>query len=211
MDIKYLRVGQIGTNCYIVCDKAGGKCAVIDPGADAQRIIAAVEENGCVPQMILLTHGHYDHIGAVHELLAHFHCKLAVPKMELDFLNNPHRNLQSSVGGGNFEPFRPDILFEDGDTVEVAGLKFHVLHTPGHTPGSCCLLCEDVMFSGDTLFAGSAGRTDFPGGDPAAMRVSMKKLAALSGNFQVLPGHGGFSTLDEERANNPFLAGAADA
>lgn len=211
MNIQYVRVGAIGTNCYIVRKEQSGKAVVIDPGADAPRILAALREGGCEPEMVMLTHGHFDHIGAVHALLAHYHCKLAVPKAELDFLNNPHRNLHSSMSGDDFEPFQPDILFEDGDTVEAAGLAFHVLHTPGHTPGSCCLLCEDALFSGDTLFAGGAGRTDFPGGDPAAMQASMRKLAALSRDYRVLPGHGGFTTLDRERAGNPFLTGETDA
>lgn len=211
MHIQYLRVGRLETNCYIVCNDETKRCAVIDPGADAARIIDAVRRSGCAPDMILLIHGHFDHIGAVRELLAEFGCKLAAPKAELDFLNNPHRNLHSSMSGEDFVPFAPDILFEDGDTVEAAGLSFKALHTPGHTPGSSCLLCDDVLFTGDTLFAGSAGRTDFPGGDPAAMRASLRKLAMLAGNYQVLPGHGPFSTLEKERVENPYLEGAADA
>lgn len=211
MHINYLRVGQLATNCYIVCNDETRQCAVIDPGADAARIADAVRKSGCALHTILLTHGHFDHIGAVRSLLAEFGCKLAVPKAELDFLNNPHRNLHSSMSGEDFAPFAPDILYEDGDTVQAAGLSFKALHTPGHTPGSSCLLCDDVLFTGDTLFAGSAGRTDFPGGDPAAMRVSLQKLAALAGDYQVLPGHGPFSTLKKERVENPYLADAGNA
>lgn len=211
MNIQYVRVGAIGTNCYIVSNEQNSKAVVIDPGADAHRIFAALQESGCEPEMVMLTHGHFDHIGAVHELLEKYHCKLAVAKAELSFLNNPHHNLHSSMSGDDFEPFQPDILFADGDTVEAAGLHFQVLHTPGHTPGSCCLFCKETLFSGDTLFAGSAGRTDFPGGDPAAMQASLRKLAGLSGDYRVLPGHGGFTTLDKERAENPFLTGEMDA
>lgn len=211
MNIQYVRVGAIGTNCYIVENEQNGKAVVIDPGADAPRILAALRESGCEPEMVMLTHGHFDHIGAVHELLETCHCKLAVAKAELSFLNNPHRNLHSSMSGDDFKPFQPDILFADDDILEAAGLQFRVLHTPGHTPGSCCLLCGDALFSGDTLFAGGAGRTDFPGGDPAAMQESLHKLAALSGDYRVLPGHGGFTTLDKERAENPFLTGETGA
>ncbi len=206
MEINYLRVGPIGTNCYFVCNKGAGQCAVIDPGAEAPRLIAAIEKTDCKPEMILLTHGHSDHIGAVKALIAHFGCKLAVPEAELPFLNDPARNLHGELGDGEFTPYAPDILFHDGDTVKAAGLSFDVLTTPGHTPGSCCFICGNALFSGDTLFAGGVGRTDFPGGDGAAMRASLKKLAALPDGFQVLPGHGGFSTLADERKNNPWLS-----
>lgn len=211
MNINYVRVGDIGTNCYIVCNEKNGQSAVIDPGADAPRILAAVEESGCMPQKILLTHGHFDHIGAVRELTERFHCRLAVPEAERAFLNDPHRNLQSSMTDGEFVPLKPDILFRDGDIVEAAGLQFSVISTPGHTPGSCCLLCGNILFSGDTLFAGGVGRTDMPGGDAASLQASLRRLAALPGNFHVLPGHGCFSTLDDERRGNPYLAGKEDA
>lgn len=211
MNINYIQVGSLQTNCYVVCDEKNALCAIIDPGAEAERIVAAVEETGCVPQMILLTHGHYDHVGAVHEVQAQFACRLGAPKAELAFLNDPVRSLHEANTLARFVPFKPDVLYAEGDTIEVGALTFTVLETPGHTPGSCCLRCENILFSGDTLFAGSAGRTDLPGGSAASMRASLAKLAAIRENLHVLPGHGGFSTLDDERARNPYLAGRDDA
>ncbi len=205
MKIEFLQVGSIGSNCFIVCDEENGYSAIIDPGADAPRIASVFEKYKCPPKMILLTHGHFDHIGAVHALQDQYHCQLAVSKDELSFLNNSKLNLQDELSTEPFVPFHPDVLFSDGDTVEVGSMQFKVIETPGHTPGSACFLFGQLLFSGDTLFAGSMGRTDFPGGNAVAMAASLKKLALLPGNLKVLPGHGVFSTLGAEKETNPYL------
>lgn len=208
MRIESLQVGALQTNCYIVCDEAGRTCAVIDPGAEAERVAEAVEATGCTPQIILLTHGHYDHVGAVHQVQAYFACKLGAPAAEKAFLNDPVRSLHEANTLARFTPFQPDVFYAEGGTVTVGALAFTVLETPGHTPGSCCLRCGDALFTGDTLFAGSAGRTDLPGGSAQAIRQSLAKLYALDENLRVFPGHGGFSTLEEEKRKNPYLRGA---
>lgn len=206
MFIKCLKVGQIETNCYILSDRVSGIAAVIDPGAEAGRILAALRETQCEAKIVLLTHGHFDHITAVPEVIAATGASLAVCGRELALLNDPQRNLTAtfSQAASAQTPFTPDRLLHDGDTVEVGSLTLTVIETPGHTPGSCCFLCQDMLFSGDTLFHDGAGRTDFPGGDVEALRQSIARLAALPGDYQVLPGHGEFTTLAHERLVNPF-------
>lgn len=205
MFIKCLKVGMIETNCYIVCDKVTNSAVIIDPGADASRIVTALEETGCKAEYVLLTHGHADHMLAAHEVISKTGAKLGVYADELELLNNPDMNVYNSMGLDNFEPFDPDILFHDGDTVTFGGVTMQVIHTPGHTHGSCCYMTSDTLFSGDTLFKDGAGRTDLPTGSMQELSESLKRIFSLEGDLQVLPGHGDFTTLDYERKNNPFM------
>ena len=181
MNIKTLMVGPIGTNCYLLCDEAAKACAVIDPGGDAGRVAAAAAETGCTPCAILLTHGHYDHTGAVGELQAEW------PGIPV-YLN--HRDVYADAYTRQlFPPLSGDVRdYGEGDTV-----------------ASVTLRCGDALFCGDTLFAGSCGRTDFPGGSMEKMMASLRRLGLLEGNLQVLPGHMEASTLDRERRTNPYL------
>ncbi|HEX2937778.1 MAG TPA: MBL fold metallo-hydrolase [Ruminiclostridium sp.] len=204
MFIKCLKVGIIETNCYIACDKVTNKAVIIDPGADAPRIVTALNETGCTAEYVLLTHGHADHMAAAHEVAEKTGAKIGVYSEELDFLNNPEINGFSTFGNGDFVPFTPDLLFKDGDTLIFGGLEIRVLHTPGHTRGSCCYITQDTVFSGDTLFRETAGRTDLPTGSADELMDSLKRVFELEGDLQVLPGHGEFTTLDYERQNNPF-------
>lgn len=206
MFLKCLKVGQLETNCYILCDKISNKAAVIDPGYDAGRIAAALADTGCEAEYILLTHGHWDHVGAVQELKKATGAKLVVFAQELDFLNDPARNLQRSFIGTPFEPFVPDQLIYDGEKLMLGMLELTFLHTPGHTAGSCCILCQDSIFTGDTLFRGDVGRTDLPTGSTQALVSSVKRLAALDGEYQVFPGHGDITTMSHERKYNEILA-----
>ena len=198
MDIKTLQVGPIGTNCYLLCDETEKLCAVIDPGGDAVRVAAAVEDSGCAPCAILLTHGHYDHTGAVAELSARW------PGVPV-YLNRRDVYEGDAYLQQLFPPVPCAKDYGEGDTVQVGGLTLQVLATPGHSEGSVTLRCGDALFCGDTLFAGSCGRTDFTGGSVKKMMESLKRLGELEGDLKVYPGHMEDSTLDRERSWNPYL------
>ena len=198
MKIISMQVGPIMTNCYILIDEESKKTAVIDPGEDADRILAALREEDSQVEYILLTHGHYDHTTAVPELHA------ALPQARI-YIHQADAN----GAGSKLFPLASQVedllLYDEGDTLALGGLTIQVLHTPGHSPGSVTLQVEDVLFSGDTLFAGSCGRTDLPGGSYDQMMASLKRLGELEGDFRVLPGHNAPSTLDREREYNSFV------
>ena len=198
MDIKTLQVGPIGTNCYLLCDETEKLCAVIDPGGDADRVAAAVQDSGCAPCAILLTHGHYDHTGAVAELAEKW------PDVPV-YLNHRDQCGDDAYLRQLFPPVPCAKDYGEGDTIQVGGLTLKVLATPGHSEGSVTLRCGDVLFCGDTLFAGSCGRTDFPGGSVKKIMASLKRLGSLEGDLTVYPGHMEPSTLERERAWNPYL------
>ena len=198
MDIKTLQVGPIGTNCYLLCDETEKLCAVIDPGGDADRVAAAVQDSGCAPCAILLTHGHYDHTGGVAELRAKW------PDVPV-YLNHRDQYEGDAYLQQLFPPVPGAKDYDEGDTIQVGGLTVDVMATPGHSEGGVTLRCGDVLLCGDTLFAGSCGRTDFPGGSVKKIMASLKRLGELEGNLKVYPGHMESSTLDQERSWNPYL------
>lgn len=210
MFIKCLKVGPIETNCYICCDTVSNRAAIIDPGDDAARIISAFNETGCTADYIILTHGHADHMSAIREVMQSTGAKLAVYADEVPLLNDPIENLHSLVSKQPFEPLKPEILLHDGDTLTLGSIQIKVVHTPGHTAGSCCLIAQDTIFSGDTLFRLSAGRTDLPTGSSGDIVKSLKLLFSLDGDLKVLPGHGDFTTLDYEREHNPYAGSGTD-
>ena len=198
MKIQALQVGSIGTNCYILCDEAAKVCAVIDPGAEPELILSAAEKLDCTVDKILLTHGHYDHTGAVGELQAKW--------PETPVYLNRQDVYADACTQQLFPLLSGDVRdYDEGDTVAVGGLTVTVLATPGHSEGSVTLRCQDALFCGDTLFAGSCGRTDFPGGSMEKMMASLRRLGQLEGDLRVLPGHMEASTLDRERRWNPYL------
>ncbi len=198
MDIRILQVGPIGTNCYLLCDETEKLCAVVDPGGDAARVAAAVVDTGCAPCAILLTHGHYDHTGGVAELRAKW------PDVPV-YLNHRDQYEGDAYLQQLFPPVPGAKDYDEGDTIQVGGLTVDVMATPGHSEGSVTLRCGDVLLCGDTLFAGSCGRTDFPGGSVKKIMASLKRLGSLEGDLQVYPGHMETSTLDQERSWNPYL------
>lgn len=187
MKIRTLTVGMMQTNCYLVSDE-DGVTAVIDPGSAPEKILACAAQEQLQIAAILLTHGHFDHVGAVEEIREATGCSVWMHETESTLPPvMPNRAVSHTD------------LYRENSTVQVGKLTFTVLETPGHTPGSVCLRCEDMLFSGDTLFAGGCGRTDFPGGSMAQMYESLTKLAECPENLTVLPGHGGATTLDRER------------
>ncbi|MBI5359817.1 MAG: MBL fold metallo-hydrolase [Planctomycetes bacterium] len=212
MCIKTLIVGEIQTNCYIVsCDKTG-KAAIIDPGGDAGAIINKVNKSGLIPEYIINTHGHGDHMGCNEEIKKAFpQAKLCVHKLDAPMLADPAKNLSVMIGPGVVSP-KADLILEEGDTVEFGTIKFHIIHLPGHTPGGIGLLWKDtgkkpfILFSGDALFEGSVGRTDFPGGSHDTLIKNIReKLMVLPDSTEVYPGHGPATTIGAEKKTNPFL------
>ena len=191
LNFQTLPLGYLQTNCYLL-EGSEGRCLAIDPGDEPERVLDALA--GRTLEAILLTHGHFDHVGAVRDLVAETGCRVYLCPQEL--------TLPVNMTGGRL--FHTDS-YTDAAQLTLAGLSFTVMHTPGHTPGSVCLCFGDVLFSGDTLFAGSIGRTDFPGSDPVQMQQSLDRLAALEKNYRVFPGHGESTTLDQEKRYNPFL------
>ena len=198
MQVKVLQVGPIGTNCYLLEDEKAHVAAVIDPGDEAGRILQVIKDDGVDVKYILLTHGHYDHTTAVPEL------HQALPQAEI-YIHKADAN----GAGSRLFPLAgqiPDLKFYDeGDALTLGELTIQVLHTPGHSKGSVTLKVGDVLFCGDTLFAGSCGRTDLAGGSYDEIMASLKKLVELPGDYHVCPGHDVTSTLERERRSNPFL------
>ena len=198
MQVKVLQGGPIGTNCYLLEDEKAHVAAVIDPGDEAGRILQVIKDDGVDVKYILLTHGHYDHTTAVPEL------HQALPQAEI-YIHKADAN----GAGSRLFPLAgqiPDLKFYDeGDALTLGELTIQVLHTPGHSKGSVTLKVGDVLFCGDTLFAGSCGRTDLAGGSYEEIMASLKKLGELPGDYHVCPGHDVTSTLERERRSNPFL------
>lgn len=199
MIFRQLTVPPIGTNCYIFGDAASERCAIVDPGGDAAGILAAVQELGLEVSAIFLTHGHYDHVGALPEL------RRALPGVPV-YLHPADR---AARDGSLFPDPGPTEDCVDGDRILVGGLTVEVIHTPGHTPGGVCLKVGDTLFTGDTLFRGSMGRTDLPGGSYDQLMDSLRRLAALPGDCRVCPGHDALSTLEAERKGNYYMREAA--
>ena len=193
IQIHTLTLGLYQTNCYIVHAEGSKSCVVIDPGYDANTILGRAALLGLEVEAILLTHGHFDHVGAVAALAADTDCRV--------FLKEEELSLPAAMTAGPL--FYTDLY--EGGSLTIAGMDIRILHTPGHTPGSVCLLIGDAMFSGDTLFAGSMGRCDFPGSNLMDMRQSLKKLRALPGDYRVFPGHAEATTLECEPKTNPYL------
>ena len=194
LHIETYPLGAYQTNCYIVYEDASPDCIVIDPGYEPDTVLRAIRGIKKNLAAILLTHGHFDHVGAVKLLAADTDCKVYIHENDL--------SLPATLTAG---PLYYTHTYGEGDTLKIAGVTIRVLHTPGHTPGCVCLLAEDNLFSGDTLFRDSCGRTDLPGGNGAELFKSLRRLAALPGDYRVLPGHGMESTLEEERENNPYM------
>lgn len=203
MFFKKLEVGSLGTNCYLAGDK--DNLLVIDPGADAERILNEIEKNGGKARYIVLTHCHFDHTGAVKEIKEKTGAKIMISEKEKANYLNSGVTLSSHFGSDEIPPV-PDILLKEGDIIESGEYEFKVIETPGHTSGGICLLCGKILFSGDTLFRQSIGRTDFPTGNMQQLLSNVRaKLFTLPPETEVYPGHGIKTTIGYEMENNMFF------
>ena len=194
VNIKVLPLGAYQTNCYLVWGEGSDSCIVIDPGYEPEQVLLQAQKLGKRIEAILLTHGHFDHVGGVRNLAADTDCDVYL--CEADLSMPP----QMTAG-----PLYYTHIYGEGDVLQLAGLSLRVIQTPGHTQGSVCLIAGDAMFSGDTLFQGSCGRTDLPGGEWSQILKSLKRLAAMEENYTVYPGHGPATTLAEEKMYNPYM------
>lgn len=208
MVLDRITAGIYATNCYIIGCENTGQGVVVDPGGDAERIMQAVAKNGLDIKYIILTHGHFDHIGALKGIKDRTNAKIAIQAGDAHMLQGPGKSLAALVGS-SAGTVSPDVLLKDGDRIKVGNIEMEIIHTPGHTPGGICIKIGDgVLISGDTLFAGSVGRTDLPGGDFDKLMHSIKtKLVTLPDDTKVYPGHGVATTIAREKEKNPFLTG----
>ena len=208
LDVEMLTVGPVAENCFLLRREGSDRVLVVDPGEEAERIVAALEATGAEVEAILITHCHFDHIGAVSPVAAATGAPVYCPVIETPILSD----IMAFVpweGFGPFESYEADETVEGGETLELAGLEIDVIFTPGHSPGhvTYSVRGEDAIFSGDVLFQGSVGRVDLPGGDGPTLIMSIRKLLdSLPDETTVYPGHMGTTTLGAERATNPFLA-----
>ena len=201
--IMKLVVGQLQENCFILFDE-NKDAFIVDPGASSEVIIEAIEKNSLNIKYILLTHGHFDHVGAVATLAKKFKAPVYLSKKDRKFLENP-REVRASSFGMEIEAADVDVFVKDGDEIPFSDSIIKVIETPGHTLGSVCYLLNNYLFAGDTLFNGSIGRTDFPESDHALMIESLKKLKELDDDIYVLSGHGPESQISYEKMANPYL------
>ena len=194
MQVTRLPLGIYQTNCYIIYEENASSCCVLDPGGEAKKVLEFMSLRNLTLDAVLLTHGHFDHVGAVKDLHEATGCKV--------YLCTEDLSMPAKWTAGDL--FYTDS-YGEGDELDFAGLHIRVLHTPGHTPGSVCLMVDDSIFCGDTLFAGSCGRTDLPGGDGEVILASLRRLAELEEDYTLYPGHSASTNLAQEKQYNPFI------
>lgn len=205
MKFKTLPLGIFQANCYILFDEKTKEAAVIDPSGDFPEIRSYIEANGIKVKYIIITHGHGDHIGALQELKEYTNADVCIHKGDYDMLKSKRKNYSEEMGGPKVE-MAADRLLDDGEILRLGDTELNIIHTPGHSKGGICIYCEGSLFSGDTLFACSIGRTDLEGGSFDEIIASIKeKLLVLPEDTKVYPGHGSSSTILIEKKRNPFL------
>lgn len=204
MKIKRLPLESISINCYLISTEKAA--IVIDPGFYSSEAQEFLNDNASKEKLILLTHCHFDHIGDADRLRSATNTKIAIGEFDNNSLSDPNKNL-CNLFGANLKPFSADITLIDGEIVSVGDIEIKVIHTPGHTLGGVCYLIDDILFSGDTLFSGSIGRTDFPDGDFATLKNSVNKIYQLPESTKVYSGHGEATTIGYEKKYNPFIRG----
>lgn len=200
--VKHTVLGALQNNCYLLTDEKSGKSALIDCTEASDKMLAFLGDAQL--EYILLTHGHFDHIGGVGEIKEKFGAKVVIGKPDEGMLSSGRLSL-ASYSFERQNNTEADITVSDGDTLTLGDTVITVMATPGHTKGGVCYIADDVIFTGDTLFCCDCGRTDFPGGSFAEIKQSLKRIASLEKNYTVYPGHDEFSTLDFEKKNNPYM------
>ncbi|MGN0621641.1 MAG: MBL fold metallo-hydrolase [Porcipelethomonas sp.] len=206
MKIHRLPLGMLSANCYIA-ETGKGNAAAIDIGGEYGKLKSFLSEHDLRLKKIFLTHGHFDHTGGVAQAAAETGAEVFIHGYDARMLTSRRESLADAMGMGAFDPVENFTEISSGDVITLDELEFEVIHTPGHTKGSVCYKCADSIFSGDTLFRMSMGRTDFPGGSIQEMMQSLRTLSEIPGNFDVYPGHNETTTLDFERNNNPYMNG----
>ncbi|MFB3882609.1 MAG: MBL fold metallo-hydrolase [Armatimonadota bacterium] len=207
MKVQTLTLGAFGTNCYLVWSEGNTSAMLVDCAGEADQILERANDLGLTISLIAITHGHIDHLESLAELKEHTRARVAAHELDAPALADPMLS-GAAMFGFSQDGVEVDVLLTEGAKVGVeGGTTFGVLHTPGHSPGSICLLGEGVLFSGDCLFAGGIGRVDLPGGDEAEIMRSLARLALLDPQLVVYPGHGPATTIGEEVEHNPWLAG----
>ncbi len=206
--VRIFPLGMLSTNTYLITDTATGECALVDPACKDENLTREIMKLGKDKlRYILLTHGHFDHIGAAEFYSEMFSAKVVISVTEEPFLSDNNLNLSCMLGPSQLTPVKADLTLSDGDKLTLGETEFHFMLTPGHTSGSGCFIFEEdkVIFSGDTLFYHSMGRVDFPTSNPLGMINSLRKLSNLEGDYTVYPGHDRTTTLSEERKSNPYF------
>jgi len=205
MFVHSIKVGMLDTNCYIVYTREGGEALVFDPGADAKKILEFIEQKNLKVKNIILTHGHFDHILAAGQVKEATGAKVVIHAYEANSLKESKPSMYPSIADEPYRRCEPDILLYGGEKTRFGGTDVQFFCTPGHTTGSMCIIIDDMIFSGDTLFKGDCGRTDLANGSPEEMEKSLRFLYNLKGDYKVYPGHDEETTLEEERENNPYM------
>lgn len=205
MIFEAMTVGSYLSNCYIVGSEATKEAAIIDPGADFHKIEKELMKYELTPKIIILTHAHGDHIGAVKDFIDNYNTKVYIHKADSEVLKNSYANFSKMITGKAIS-ITPDVELNDGDEIKVGDLNFEIIHTPGHTKGGICIKVENIMMTGDTLFNKSIGRTDFPGGSFEEIISSIKnKIFKYDDATIIYPGHNSPSTIKSEKLSNPFV------
>ena len=201
---EFISSGEFQVNCYIVYDETSKKAIIIDPGQDGKKIISKVEKLNLKPELLINTHGHFDHTYSDDIIRKKYNIPLAIHKDDTEMLSDANKNF-STILGSPVTIKKADIIFDKEETKETSFCKYSVIYTPGHSKGSVCILIDNILFAGDTVFKNSIGRTDLYGGNENELISSLQKIKKLSKNTIICPGHGAFTTLEEELENNPYF------
>lgn len=207
MKIYLVHLSHMDTNCYIVADEKTNEAVVIDPGEYTQKLVDKIEKENLQIKYILLTHGHFDHILGVHDLKEKTGARVLIHIEDAECLEDENKSLMGMIERGIQVPVKSDMVFDEGDKITFGNVSLEVMHTPGHTKGSVCFVNEEerAIFSGDTIFYQTYGRTDFPGGSDDEMLKSLYRIYSLRGDYSLYPGHGIMTTIEKERKTNRYM------